>query len=318
MFVAYGLCLAAVALAATSQYLGGPSPWGAYLGYAQAPPAIALMCVLVYLFCSVGRSAMASADRPLGIALAGLKPRLPVLLWYAFAFPVFMACFTAAKSGIGPIVGFGMDPALAKIDHAILGRDAWRIAHSGGDFGHFLGFAYYQLWSTLLALSIPLTVMLAPEKGTRFVVTFAASFLIGGIVLAYLMPSSGPLFAGDQFAPLREAVRGTQFQFVESYLKETMGSPHSVPGGGISAMPSMHIATVAIFVLASRRTILFWPALGFAAVIFWGSVYSGFHYAVDAPVAVLVAWACWRLSAIRGQFREQATEFLSSFRRRQA
>lgn len=38
MFVAYGLCLAAVALAATSQHLGGPSPWGAYLGYAQAPP----------------------------------------------------------------------------------------------------------------------------------------------------------------------------------------------------------------------------------------------------------------------------------------
>jgi membrane-associated phospholipid phosphatase len=71
----------------------------------------------------------------------------------------------------------------------------------------------------------------------------------------------------------------------------------AMKGSGISAMPSMHIATATIFVLAARRTAWLVPAVTFWAMTFIGSVYLGYHYAVDAPVAAVVAALCWAASA---------------------
>ena len=80
------------------------------------------------------------------------------------------------------------------------------------------------------------------------------------------------------------------------YLTAGLNVKIAIKGAGISAMPSMHIATATIFVLAARGTKWIWPALLFLALTFFGSVYLGYHYVVDAPVAALVAFGCWSVA----------------------
>jgi hypothetical protein len=68
-------------------------------------------------------------------------------------------------------------------------------------------------------------------------------------------------------------------------------------GRGISAMPSMHLATSFSFMLLGfaihRRLGI---ALGlFTAFILIGSVHLGWHYAIDGYVAIAMTWLIWRI-----------------------
>jgi membrane-associated phospholipid phosphatase len=79
----------------------------------------------------------------------------------------------------------------------------------------------------------------------------------------------------------------------QRYLAAGMNVKIALKGGGISAMPSMHIATATILIIAARRTIWLPVSIAFWLMTFFGSVYLGYHYAVDAPVAAAVAALCW-------------------------
>ena len=79
----------------------------------------------------------------------------------------------------------------------------------------------------------------------------------------------------------------------QRYLAAGMTSKIALKGGGVSAMPSMHMATATLLVIAAWRTRWLWLALLFWALTFFGSVYLGYHYAVDAPVAAAIAIPCW-------------------------
>ena len=85
-----------------------------------------------------------------------------------------------------------------------------------------------------------------------------------------------------------QAPRSTQI-----YLASAYQIPRAVPGGGISAMPSMHLGACSIYVIAAWRSRWIIPALLFWAIIFIGSVHFGFHYAVDGIVAAMIAGLCW-------------------------
>ena len=65
------------------------------------------------------------------------------------------------------------------------------------------------------------------------------------------------------------------------------------PGAGISAMPSLHIATSVWVCIAFYRTIWFWPVAAASFLIFLLSISLGWHYAVDGFVggaACLIIW----------------------------
>jgi membrane-associated phospholipid phosphatase len=68
------------------------------------------------------------------------------------------------------------------------------------------------------------------------------------------------------------------------------------------AMPSMHITVVALYAMffwregGWRR----WGSIAFAVLIFLGSLYSGWHYAIDGYVGVSLAALCMWLT--RGTF----------------
>ena len=68
-------------------------------------------------------------------------------------------------------------------------------------------------------------------------------------------------------------------------------------GSGISAMPSMHVATAVLLALFGWR---YSRQAGialtlYAVVIMIGSVHLGWHYALDGYVGALGAMVVWRL-----------------------
>jgi membrane-associated phospholipid phosphatase len=72
-------------------------------------------------------------------------------------------------------------------------------------------------------------------------------------------------------------------------------------GTGISAFPSLHVAGaawVAIFASSQFRklSIIAWAYFG---LILIGSVYLGWHYALDGLAGLAIAAAAWRLAAWR-------------------
>lgn len=297
---AAALLLSGLMLAASvvTNALGGPTIWGALFGYVPVAAASALICVYLSLGGYVLKSATEKTEAPVKAAWAEIKPRLPLLALSFIVLPFFLAAFTAVKSAMPILAGFRLDPALAEADALIFGRDVWRIAHAiVGPFGHQLAFVYHPVWGGLLACSLGLAAAFAePRRAGALILATLLTWMVGGILVAYALSSAGPIFLeGPRFSELQQAIANerSSFYWAASYIHAALSSPHSVYGGGISAMPSMHIAQCVLYMVFCRGTRLFWPSAIFAVLIFIGSLYSGLHYFTDAPVAAAIAILCW-------------------------
>jgi membrane-associated phospholipid phosphatase len=125
-----------------------------------------------------------------------------------------------------------------------------------------------------------------------------------------LMPAAGPAFyeqladpmgAGPFIAVQQQLTQaGDAGTFLTSlynqdYLIRSLGEPELVVGGGISAIPSVHNAMAVLFALASFRAhyLLGLAMSGFALLIWVGSVYLNWHYAVDGMIGAAGAAALW-------------------------
>ena len=69
--------------------------------------------------------------------------------------------------------------------------------------------------------------------------------------------------------------------------------------GGISAMPSMHVALATLIGIAGFQRNRAWGIVlsSYAFLIWIGSIFFGWHYFVDGPVATLMILAIWKASA---------------------
>jgi hypothetical protein len=227
----------------------------------------------------------------------------------ALLFPLFLGAYTWAKCSIPFIVGYRWEAFWAHADRLILfGDDGWKIAHAilPERAAGFLSYFYAIGWG--LALVVGSSLYCAFKKRREVATFFSAlmlSWLVGGIGMAYAVSAAGPIFAhltdpavGAGFEPLRAQLLSTLGEkntiiATQRYLAVGIDRAYATKGAGISAMPSMHIATATILLIATKRTWLF-PL----AVLFWlTTFYFGYHYAVDAPVAAVIAIACWMVSA---------------------
>lgn len=141
-----------------------------------------------------------------------------------------------------------------------------------------------------------------------FFLALNLTWLMGGVLLAFVIPAAGPIFVHlfdpsltAQFSALHDALRGVlspegAILTTQDYLIASVGQPVAVKGGGISAMPSIHVATAIVFLLAARNTGWFWPTVTFAVLTFLGSVHLGYHYAIDGFASVPIAVLCWQVS----------------------
>lgn len=232
----------------------------------------------------------------------------PVLL-----LPLFSSVFTSFKISIPQIAPFAWDPALMQADLALHG-----------------GFHPYQLLQPVLGYPLVTSVlsylynfwhgmifivywqMFRLEKRDvrmQFLISFVLAWAFLGSLGAFFFSSAGPCYYGnivagpnpfgEQMAYLKAAheLFANRALLGQDYLWRLYQDGKAGLGGGISAMPSLHVAVaLLVFFLArafSRR--MAWLAGAYVVVILVGSVHLGWHYAIDGYVALIggvIAWTC--------------------------
>lgn len=302
------LTLVMLVVAAAISLRTGVSGWRVFAPYLGAWAASTLLSMLVWIFVQVAILLPTRADHPLQTVLRRFREPARLALLPAVIFPLFLGAYTWAKCSIPYTVGFGWEAVWADTDHLIFGMDSWRWAHA--ILPEFLApvitFYYAIIWGFVLVFSGTLISAFASRGLTAtYFTALMLSWLIGGIAMAYAISAAGPVFAhladpelADRFLPLRaELLRllGPDDLVIKSqrYLANGMSMKIALKGSGVSAMPSMHIATATILICAAWETRWLPLAVLFWLMTFFGSVYLGYHYAVDAPVAAAVAGLCW-------------------------
>ena len=179
--------------------------------------------------------------------------------------------------------GMWADPMLADFERSILGADAWTLLPPAGKFWT----AVYQLWAPTIIFTFCWRAYKFDKR--RDASLLSIFLIIGGLgtIGQYALPSGGPIFyerlgLGDRFAAMDiEPV----VHLAANHLWEAFEGNYIEFATGISAMPSIHVATSVGWAFAVNR----WGAWAYPVVIFIGSIQTGWHYALDGIVAAIGA-----------------------------
>ncbi len=304
---------------------------GTYLDrFLQAAVALLSLAVLWWAWRAL-RSARAGgveAGRRLPAVLeavkAGLlrKQRLTVALPLLLLLPLTMSLYSSVKRMIPDIRPFALDAFWAEADRIVhFGVQPWALLRPLLDSPQLLSSlaAIYNFSWLFLVCAVCLWQAWAPRSAWARIRFFTAYILIWallGNLAAILLSSAGPVYFAEvtgqagPYGPLLEALRAAHAEspsiavLLQDYLWESYRSGALAAGGGISAMPSVHIATAFLFLLAawdSGRWLRGFFAL-YLAVMLLGSVLLAWHYALDGYLAIAATWLLWRLAgAIAGR-----------------
>jgi len=229
------------------------------------------------------------------------------------ALTVFATAFSVLKGAIAILSPFAWDKDLSAVDRMLhFGRLPhewlWWVAQSPLTVRLFN--LAYNFWFVILIASM-FTVAIA-RRDTRlrhqFMLSLMLVWAVGGFFIAMGFSSAGPCYFsrlgfGSDYQPLMDALGAanqvypiwafsTQEMLWNGYSGATMGSI------GISAFPSIHVATAVLFALyASRRSRIAGALLwAFAATIMLGSVVLAWHYAIDGYAGALISLTIWKLT----------------------
>lgn len=236
---------------------------------------------------------------------------LPVLL----LIPVFASSFTILKSAIPYMHPYAWDSRLAELDMTLHGgvhpwvwlqyilANPWATA--------VINFAYHLWFFIMYAFIYLLTLSTEkPMLRMQFLLSFVISWILFGTIFATLFSSVGPCYYGfllqgetNPYAQLMMNLNNANSHVsimavdVQKLLWTGFRGRDQVTAVGISAMPSMHVATAVLLALCGWRLN---RAMGialslFAVIIMIGSVHLGWHYALDGYVGAAGVYAVWRV-----------------------
>jgi hypothetical protein len=288
--------------------------WPSFWGYAAL-----VFTPLVFAFCWHAISVMVFVrpDRLTRYLISSLRQHLtrdrvlfalPVLL----LIPVFAATFTFFKMAIPIIEPYTWDARLTEWD---------RLAHGGIHpwewLQPILGFPLvtgainflYSLWFFIMYAMLTLQAFALRNRRLRmqFLLSFIVCWIVLGTLGAIFFASMGPCYyptftqESGPYAPLMNYLRETGEVVpvwalnVQQMLWDDYQNNKAGIGSGISAMPSMHVATAVLLALFgwhySRKAGI--ALTLYAFVIMIGSVHLGWHYALDGYVGALGAVFIW-------------------------
>lgn len=268
-----------------------------------------------------------------GLAFAGMacSPRAPLtflrnklrsrLLGAAIILITFIftaAAFTALKHEISLRVPFFADDFLMRIDNELHGGDPWHLLRALGP-GPIFDRIFYSLYSQVwFVWTIGLFLLVAflddAERRNRYFASFLGIVLLLGGVVRTLANSAGPIFYdrvfdSSRFSDLDTALAsdsGGQLTLaITEYLWHSYATDTTALGSGISAMPSLHVAFTCLNALFLSSCRWWLGAIGWSylAIIAFGSIYFGWHYAADTYVAIagtlLIWWSAGRVAEIQ-------------------
>ncbi|MFZ5674097.1 MAG: phosphatase PAP2 family protein [Pseudomonadota bacterium] len=259
-----------------------------------------------------------SPIKALGHMLANdvLAPqRLANFVHSCLAISLFMSAFASLKIFLPSLNPFQWDAALTEWDRLLhFGMHPYQILQPLlGHHSVSSALSYgYNMWFTIL-FSSWIWVGAASRDSMfrqRYLLAFMLTWFFGTNVMGTFFSSVGPAFYGrlldgpDPFQHLMAYLNQASLVSpiwsldIQNALWESYVSGEGVVKG-ISAMPSMHVATCILLVLAgfaSGRRWLGWLALAYAMIIFLGSIHLAWHYAIDGYAGAAVAVAGWYLA----------------------
>ncbi len=222
---------------------------------------------------------------------------------------VFTGCFSLMKSHIPLMQPFAWDTAFAELDRLLhFGHDPYVLMQPllGTPLATTILNAAYHFWFFLMYF---LLFMACFDKNNvaesgAYLIAMILTFSLGGNVLATVFSSAGPVYYaefgfGQDFVPLMDMLH--RFNEVSPVwalnVQEMLLAGHygQGPVKGISAMPSMHVASTVMmtaYAFTWRRW-AGWLMVGFTILIQLGSVQLGWHYAIDGYFGAALALACW-------------------------
>jgi hypothetical protein len=275
--------------------------------YSGVLPALGLLPLWLFASAALAslyaffRMLFAGVESPIRHIASTVRSDWRALLMIAIGITVAglnMIAFMWAKPLLNFYVPFWADPYLASVDHALfLGHDPWTLLAWLNSYGTAL--FYHRGWFAMMIVTL-LVVLCSPAspKKSAVMLTYFILWSLVGPVIHILLPAAGPVYFDDlgyggRFAAIPlpdEMVR------MSNYLWTVYQGDRFGPGSGISAMPSLHIATTAWIVLAIHVHARRWTLLmaAFALLIFLLSMSLGWHYAIDGIVGAAAAIAVYR------------------------
>jgi hypothetical protein len=247
---------------------------------------------------------------------------LPILLIW----PVLMRAFSLVKALIPAVQPFYLDPFFHRLDRVLhFGYDPWTLLQPllGFPIVTYVINLLYALWLFVMYFAILQQIATLRDRRMRlqFLLSSVLAWTLLGGLAATLLSSAGPCYYAlvvgtpDPYAAqityIRETVQNTrlslfgfehQLDLIAVNAQDLLWSYYQAGdfgfGRGISAAPSMHVASTWLLARLAqtygrRAAVAGWS---FFAVILVGSVHLAWHYAVDAYLAIAGAWVLWRLT----------------------
>ncbi|MGR5318764.1 phosphatase PAP2 family protein [Vibrio sp. DNB22_19_1] len=247
------------------------------------------------------------------------------------ALSLFISSFSTAKSMIPLVNPFKYDALFHDIDAWIFGGQApWTIVHRVLD-SPFLTMIInycYNIWF-LLQWGILCYFILASRSKQRscYLVSWILCWLLLGMIAATILSSAGPAFLSrldsnihdyDELMNLlhqqhdwliANGYHGLFALDTQDELWDSYANGKEMLGGGISAMPSMHVSMSVLMALGMNsvnRTLGLVFGL-YGGVILVGSVALGWHYFSDGLVSIVLTVLIWKMSLMitQRQFESQ-------------
>ena len=138
----------------------------------------------------------------------------------------------------------------------------------------------------------------------RLKMAFGASFTLLWVIgssLYVAFPSWGPVYVfSDEFAytlrymPLTVSVQRVLFEEISSLVRNPEALRY-VKFGSVAAFPSLHVAVVTLYTLASRHVSRRWFLANVILVVVMmiGSIVTGYHYLIDGWAGLALAAGLW-------------------------
>lgn len=205
---------------------------------------------------------------------------------------------------------FWADPLLANFDHLLFGGEPWRIAEAAFGWAAPAFDRAYVMWAPLKFGTFVILILM-PEDARKSRALIAYFLMMATVAIGqFLLSSGGPVFYhrlgfGPRFEaiPMEPWVRAARDYLWAGYVQRG-----GEIGGGISAMPSLHVAASLWIALAWRSysRVLGYLGLMYFATILVGSVLLGWHYAADGIAGGAITAVAWFAAARVMRTREPA------------
>lgn len=226
------------------------------------------------------------------------------------AVPIFLLGFHTFKIAIPMLHPFSWDELLMSLDFTIhLGNHPWSLVQpflGYPEITRFIDYCYHHIWGGVLFTMI-LWMAWSPRQRLRkqFFLSFLLTWIILGTILATFFSSAGPCYfdkISDQVDPYSSlmvylnSIPNLTAIDIQKKLWEIHSLKVPILYSGISAMPSIHVASAVLCALAGwELNQALGLALGlFSILIQLGSVHLGWHYAVDGYLSALLTFSIWK------------------------